>query len=74
MVELMAPVTAAFKRKYKGFPKRMPCLGCGRMRLTRSPAIRFHPGCRKARLKSYDVEFVTLTSVRHHAARSPEDS
>jgi len=73
MVELMATVKA-FKRKFKGFPKRMPCLGCGRMRLTHSPATRFHPGCRKARLKNCDVEIVTLTSVRHYAARSTEDT
>jgi hypothetical protein len=49
-----------FRRRYPGFPKRLPCLVCDRLRVSHSPSERIHASCRKARLAQCAVEFTTL--------------
>jgi len=33
--------------KRRGFPKRLPCLACGRLRMTKDPSERLHHYCRR---------------------------
>lgn len=56
----MADNILTYRRRYPGFPKRLPCLVCGRPRVAQSPAERIHASCRKARLAQCAVEFTTL--------------
>jgi len=56
-----------FRGDHAGFPKKLPCLVCGRLRKAYSPSVRIHAACRKARLKQCAVEFTTL-----HAYHSTE--
>lgn len=53
-------MTTISRPRVKGFPKRLPCLVCGRSRVARSPGVRIHAACRKARLKQCAVEFLPL--------------
>lgn len=54
------PARLVFKREFDGFPKFLPCLVCGKPRQARSPAVRLHASCRKARRAQSDVEFIEL--------------
>lgn len=49
-----------YRGRHPGFPKKLPCLVCGRPRKAHSPSLRIHAACRKARLKQCAVEFTTL--------------
>ncbi len=33
--------------RHRGFPKKLVCLSCGKLRVAASPADRCHPACRR---------------------------
>ncbi len=36
---------SAYRKRFNGFPKRLPCLVCGRMRRASGPGHRIHAAC-----------------------------
>ena len=50
-------------RRRRGFPKRLPCLRCGRRRWSHSPSDRLHDACRKSAAE-LDGKFVEDASAR----------
>jgi hypothetical protein len=52
------------KRTFKGFPKRLPCLVCGRFRTAQSPAHRIHFACRKTYSQYFGVESFIVIAAR----------
>ena len=59
----MASSIRVYRRRYRGFPKRLPCLVCGKLRTARSPSVRIHAACRRARLAQVAAEFIELTAL-----------
>jgi len=49
LVEAARAIRAdAAARRARGWPRRLPCLGCGRRRWSTSPSDRFCDACRRA--------------------------
>ena len=59
---------AVQKREYRGFPKKLPCLVCGKDRVAKWPGDRIHAACREARAQAVAAEYTLIArrALREH--------
>ncbi len=65
-LSLLGPRLAPHRR-YRGFPKQLPCLVCGRPRCSTWPGDRIHVACRKARAAVAAAELFILHKLTEEA-------
>lgn len=56
-------MTTPARRTVPGFPKKLPCLICGRPRRSSWPGDRIHPTCQKEREQQAVGEYLILTNT-----------
>lgn len=72
----MTSVTAPSRRKkpappiiplaFRKFPKKLPCLVCGRRRRSTWAGDRIHPACNRARSGVIDEYAMTMVNPHYH--------